>query len=172
MSEDIRIYVADLAAYNNGILHGVWIDVTQELDDIWNQVNEMLKASPIDEVAEEFAIHDYEGFNGYSLGEYEGLESAHKIACFIEEHGDIAGELLNNFNGDIDESTTAIEDNYCGCHKSVADYAQELTEETSEIPKHLEFYIDYERMGRDMEMSGDIYTIETGFEEVHIFRNH
>ena len=26
MSEDIRIYVADLAAYNNGKLHGVWID--------------------------------------------------------------------------------------------------------------------------------------------------
>ena len=57
MSEDIRIYVADLAAYNNGILHGVWIDVTQELDDIWDQVNKMLKASPIDEVAEEYAIH-------------------------------------------------------------------------------------------------------------------
>ena len=26
MSEEIRIYVADLAAYNNGKLHGVWID--------------------------------------------------------------------------------------------------------------------------------------------------
>jgi hypothetical protein len=24
------IYVADLAAYNAGILHGIWIDATQE----------------------------------------------------------------------------------------------------------------------------------------------
>ena len=172
MSEDIRIYVADLAAYNNGYLHGVWIDITQELDDIWEHINKMLKATPIDEVSEEYAIHDYEGFNGYSLGEYEGIETAQKIACFIEEHEEIGGELLNHFNGDIEDATKAIEDNYCGCHKSVADYAQELTEETSEIPKHLEFYIDYEKMGNVMEMNGEIYTIETGYQEVHIFWNH
>jgi len=172
MSEDIRIYVADLAAYNNGYLHGVWIDVTQELDDIWEQINKMLKASPIDEVAEEVAIHDYEGFNGYSLGEYEGIEKAHEIACFINEHSEFGGEILDHFNGDIEDARKAIEDNYCGCHKSVADYAQELTEETSEIPKHLEFYIDYEKMGNVMEMNGEIYTIETGYQEVHIFWNH
>lgn len=28
MSEHIRIYVADLAAYNAGYLHDVWIEVT------------------------------------------------------------------------------------------------------------------------------------------------
>jgi len=28
-----------------------------------------------------------------------------------------------------------------------------------------------ERMGRNMEMSGDIFTIETGYEEIHIFWN-
>ena len=33
MSDEIRIYVADLAAYNNGKLHGVWIDATSDLDD-------------------------------------------------------------------------------------------------------------------------------------------
>ena len=44
MSEEIRIYVADLAAYNNGRLHGVWIDATEEMDDIWAQVNQMLKS--------------------------------------------------------------------------------------------------------------------------------
>jgi len=66
----------------------------------------------------------------------------------------------------------AADESYNGVYKSVADYAQDLTEQTSEIPKHLEFYIDYERMGRDMELNGDIYTIETGFEEVHVFWNH
>jgi len=172
MSEEIRIYVADLAAYNNGYLHGVWIDATQNIDDIWEQINKMLKASPIDEVAEEYAIHDFEGFGSYRLGEYEGIEKAHEIACFINEHSEIGGEILDRFNGNIEEATKAIEDNYCGCHESVADYAQELTEETSEIPKHLEFYIDYEKMGNVMEMNGEIYTIETGYQEVHIFWNH
>ncbi|GAA6168436.1 antirestriction protein ArdA [Sessilibacter corallicola] len=56
MSEDIRIYVADLAAYNNGILHGVWIDSTQHIDDIWDAVRGMLKATPLDEKSEEYEI--------------------------------------------------------------------------------------------------------------------
>jgi len=33
-------------------------------------------------------------------------------------------------------------------------------------------YIDYERMGRDVELGGDIFTIETGYQEVHIFWSH
>ena len=44
---EIRIYVACLAAYNNGILHGCWIDAEQEPDEIRSGINEMLKASPI-----------------------------------------------------------------------------------------------------------------------------
>lgn len=172
MSEEIRIYVADLAAYNNGFLHGAWIDATQELDEIREQINIMLKASPIEEEAEEYAIHDYEGFGGYSVSEYLGIEELQEVACFIEEHPEIGSDVLSHFGDDIEDARKALEENYCGCHKSVADYAQELTEDTSEIPKHLEFYIDYDRMGRDMEMSGDIFTIETAHDEVHIFWNH
>lgn len=170
MSEEIRIYVADLAAYNNGYLHGVWIDATEDMDSIMDQVNAMLKNSPIDEVAEEYAIHDYEGYGAYRLGEYEGLEQAHKIARFIEEHGELAAELLNYYS-DIEEAVKVMEEDHCGCYSSVADYAEELTEETTEIPDNLVFYINYERMGRDMEMSGDIFTIQTAHDEVHIFWN-
>lgn len=169
MSEDIRIYVVDLAAYNNGKLHGVWINACDDLDDIWNQINEMLTNSP-EPLAEEWAIHDFEGFGGYALSEYERIETVHEIACFIEQYPDFGGELLNYYS-DLEEAKTAAEENYCGCYKSLADYAQELTEETGDIPQHLEYYIDYERMSRDMEMNGDIYTIETGYEEIHIFWN-
>jgi len=70
----------------------------------------MLKASPVEEETEEYAIHDHEGFDGYPIGEYERLESAHKIACFIEEHGNVASELLNQFNGDIFTIETAHEE--------------------------------------------------------------
>ena len=172
MSEDIRIYVADLAAYNNGFLHGVWIDATLDMGDIQEQVSEMLKATPLDEEAEEYAIHDYEGFGSYRLGEYEGLDSAHEVACFLEEFGAVAGDVLSHFGDDLEDARKALEENYNGCYTSLADYAEELTTDTSEIPKHLEFYIDYERMGRDMEMSGDIFTVETGYQEVHIFWAH
>ncbi len=171
MSEEIRIYVADLAAYNNGKLHGVWIDATQDLDDIQDQINAMLAKSP-EGFAEEYAIHDYEGFGGCSVSEYQGIQSVHEIACFIEEHPDLAGELLSHFGGSIDDARKAIEENYSGCYKSLADYAEELTEDTSQIPENLAYYIDYERMGRDMDLSGDIYTIETAYDEVHVFWSH
>ncbi|MCB1984079.1 MAG: antirestriction protein ArdA [Nitrosomonas sp.] len=44
----------------------------------------------------------------------------------------------------------------CGCYQSLADFAEELTEDTTQIPENLAYYIDCERMSRDMELSGDI----------------
>ena len=168
MSNEIRIYVADLVAYNAGHLHGVWIDASEDINDIWEQIKTMLANSPV-ENSEEHAIHDYEGFGGYALTEYAGIETAHEVACFIAEYPGFGGELLNHFGGELEEARTSAEENYCGCYKSLADYAQELTEETTQIPEQLAYYIDYERMGRDMEMSGDIFTLETGLETVHVF---
>nr|WP_234410140.1 antirestriction protein ArdA [Pseudomonas putida] len=163
MSEEIRIYVANLAAYNAGHLHSVWINATLELDDIQAQVSAMLAASPV-EGSEEYAIHDFEGFGCYRLGEYEGLERAHEVARFIEEYPEFGGALLTHFN-DLEQTRKAAEEDYCGCYSSLADYAQELTEETTRIPQHLAMYIDYRAMARDMEYSGDVFTLETGFEQ-------
>lgn len=166
MNTDINIYVADLAAYNNGILHGVWIDATQDLEDIHAQIQTMLAASPVG-FAEEYAIHDYEGFCGYSVSEYEGLEQLHDIACFIEEQGEMAAKLLD-YCCDLDEAKTYLSDNYCGSYSAVAEFAQEITEETTDIPESLCFYIDYERMAHDLECGGDIFTLETQH-QTHIF---
>ncbi|HCN91586.1 MAG TPA: antirestriction protein ArdA, partial [Hyphomonas sp.] len=49
-----RIYVACLAAYNNGCLHGRWIVVTTP-DEIMSEVRAMLADSPLPD-AEEWAI--------------------------------------------------------------------------------------------------------------------
>ena len=171
MNSEIRIYIADLAAYNAGHIHGIWVDATEDLSTIEEQITKMLENSPV-QGAEEYQIHSYEGFKGYELEQYESVKTAHHIACFLQDQGDIASYLLSHFNGDIEEAEAAIEDNYSGCYSSVADFAQDLTEDTSEIPKHLEFYIDYELMGRDMELSGDIFTIESAHDTVHVFWNH
>ncbi|WP_035551660.1 antirestriction protein ArdA, partial [Hyphomonas atlantica] len=55
-THEIRIYVACLASYNNGHLHGRWIYANQSAAAIWALVSDMLKDSPIEE-AEEWAIH-------------------------------------------------------------------------------------------------------------------
>lgn len=41
------IYVACLAAYNSGYLHGRWIDASLGQNHIWDEVNAMLSKSPI-----------------------------------------------------------------------------------------------------------------------------
>lgn len=146
------------------------LEERSDLDDIQDQVNDMLESS-LENDAEEWAIHDYEGYGSYRLSEYESIQSAHEVACFIEEQDEIAAELLSHFSA-IDEAKKAIEENYASCHESVADFAEELTTDTTEIPESLAFYIDYEKMGRDLELGSDIFTIKTGYKEVHIFWNH
>ncbi|MEO1146803.1 MAG: antirestriction protein ArdA [Cyanobacteria bacterium J06638_22] len=163
---DVRIYVACLSAYNNGILHGRWIDAEQDAYDIHADIRKMLTASPIED-AEEWAIHDREGFEGAEVSEYMGIEQVAELAAFIGEHGEIGSELVGHF-GDLDEARNAIEDAYVGEYRSLADFAEALTEETGQVPEHLRFYIDYERMARDMEIC-DVFIIQTGFERIHVF---
>ena len=164
-----KIYVACLASYNAGILHGRWIEAAQSVEDINGEIQVMLGASP-EPSAEEFAIHDYEGFEGAELSEYCNIEDVVRLARFIEEHGASGAKLLNHFDGNHDEAEAAFE-NYAGEYKSLAAFAEELTEETLQIPESLVNYIDYVAMGRDMEIGGDVFTIEAGFEQVHIFWN-
>ena len=162
-------YPICLAAYNNGILHGAWIDAQQGVEAIKADIRKMLKASPI-EGAEEYAVHDHEGFEGLSLSEYESIEQIVEKAEFIAEHGRLGAELTNYF-GDPESARTALEDHYAGEFRSVAEFAEQITEETTEIPESLLFYIDYDRMARDLEIN-DILTIQLGHECVHIFWSH
>lgn len=164
-----QIYVACLAAYNAGYLHGRWIDATQGLEGIQAEIQEILESSPIPG-AEEWAIHDHEGFGRSVVGEYTGIPEVAAMAEFIEENPEICPLLLEHYSGDLDQAREALE-NYLGCYESLTDYARELTEECTQIPDNLAFYIDYEAMARDMELNGDVMSLETGFEEVHIFLN-
>ena len=105
------------------------------------------------------------------MSEWEGFAEVHAYASFIEEHGQLGADLIAHMDT-LELAQTAMSDGYAGCFERLADFAQELTEDTTQIPKNLAYYIDYDRMGRDMEMSGDIFTIETAHDEVHVFWNH
>ncbi|MDX5984934.1 antirestriction protein ArdA [Sphingomonas echinoides] len=163
-----RIYVACLAAYNNGILHGAWIDAARDPWELWDDIRAMLQASPV-AGAEEYAIHDYEGFGGVRIAEYEGIDCVAHIAAFIVEHGALGAAVLDYYGDDMAEAREALEDRYIGSYTSLADYVQELTEDTTTIPASLRYYIDWQAMARDAEMSGDLFTIETAHDEVHVF---
>ena len=92
-----------------------------------------------------------------------------ELAAFIAEHGALGAELIDHFCGDLDEARGALDDRHLGQYQSLADYVQDMTEETTAIPQSLRYYIDWQAMARDAEMSGDVFTVSTAWDSVHVF---
>ncbi|PTW61689.1 antirestriction protein ArdA [Breoghania corrubedonensis] len=84
------------------------------------------------------------------LDELDDDEDRYLIACHLAGEGYAIGELAERW------------DDYRLYRGTAADYAAEIVAECYEIPGNLEAYIDYERLGRDMVLGGDITEIEYG----------
>ena len=106
-----RFYAACLASYTAGTLHGAWIDASDDVDAMQEEINAMLRASPHPNVmvedpatgeqvpsAEEYAIHDYDGLPS-SLGEHPGLDY---IAEDFEDSTGGLSEVPERLRGYID----------------------------------------------------------------------
>lgn len=172
VKETPRIYVASLADYNAGTLHGRWIDADQPADVIREQISQMLAESE-EPIAEEWAIHDYENFAGYELHESANIDHVAEVAHLISEHGDVFAGLLNHFAGDLEDAKRFMLEAYRGEWHSLEEYAQELVEdayhaELEALPDFVRYHIDFKGIGHDLELSGDLFTIECG-SGVHIF---
>lgn len=180
MSNEIRIYAACLAAYNNGILHGSWIDCGgKDADDIGEEVRAMLAKSPI-ENAEEWAIHDYEcpdQLRG-QFSEYMGLDKVATLASLGElmDQGDhyAAGVALalDRMSGtwDATDVESWIDDHYAGESSfGPAGWCETWLEEMGDlegVPENLRFYIDFEAYARDTAMNGDVEFVDADGDHV------
>ncbi len=210
MESTIRIYVACLASYNNGMLHGRWIDADQREDEIQEEVNAMLQSSPYPNVevtcpncdgdeaygslpgdvcdtckghgkvpsAEEWAIHNFEGFEGIKLEEYTPLATVAALATLIESDGEAFAAWYNNesrdSSDDVDTLRDAFQEAYRGTFRDVEAYAYDYIESTGSlngVPEFVSRYFDYEAFARDMELGGDIWTAPGG-DGVFVFDNN
>lgn len=174
------IYVASLADYNNGVLHGRWIDAAREPDAIQADIDAIL-ASSREPNAEEWAIHDYEQFGCWKVNENDSAEQISRIAKNIAEHGYAYAAWADVFDGeeasyDIDSFHEA----YLGHYDSVLDYVEQMGEdlgyedELAKLPEHLQSYVrfDYGLLARDLRLSGDIATVQDPNGGVWIFRTN
>ncbi len=170
-SAEPRIYVACLAAYNAGRLHGRWIDANQPPEDIWEEVDAMLAASP-EPGAEEWAIHDYEGFGSLRLSEWEPFERVSTIAAGIAEHGDAFSAWVEyDPSRDLDEPH-AFEDAYRGEWDSLHDYAEQLADDiglydVADKAGSPYVVVDVEMLERDLDI--ELYTARTGKGTIYVF---
>ena len=161
-----KIYVACLAAYNNGFLHGQWIDANKAAEAIHAEIQDMLEASPVGG-AEEWAIHDYEGFEGLRLSEYESIEDVVRYAQLIAEHGE-AWALYADHVGEEYATEEAFEEAYQGEWDSEEAFAENLADEIMDIPERLAFYFHYEKFARELFM-GDYFSAKGDGYKVHVF---
>tara|TARA_R100000773_G_C4206373_1_gene107153 strand:+ start:278 stop:880 length:603 start_codon:yes stop_codon:yes gene_type:complete len=162
------IYIACLASYNAGILHGEWIVPSSDEEELQEQINAILKTSS-QPSAEEWAVHDYDNF--HDLGEYPSISDICKVQEAIEEHG---YELVNaylQYHNDIN-SLDEIGDSYIGEYNSFQEYAEQYLmdcDSFSLIPEHLQYYFDYESYAKNLEY--DYSVVESNKHTVFIFSN-
>jgi antirestriction protein len=183
----MRAYFASLSDYNNGHLHGVWVDLA-DLDEteIQDEINAMLRQSRYPNVtykciecdgddadcdvcggkgeyhsAEEWAIHDYEGMR--DMGENPCLSDLVEYVRLKEEHGDAWDAYVESVGAHY-----ATEDSFLDAYAGEADTELAWVEHWIEdagilhgVDEILARYFDIEAYLRDMKLNGDVE-----FEEV------
>lgn len=166
-----RIYAASLSDYNSGRLHGEWIDVDgMDADDLTARIGAMLARSPVPG-AEEWAIHDHEGF-GDSLGEHSSAEEVVTLAALLDEHGP-AWLAYRDYVGEY-ATAEGFSDDFCGEWESEEGYAEDLAEEAGYL-KAMEYagvspaYFDVEKFAHDLFL-GDCWSAPTPDFGVYVFR--
>ncbi len=164
-----RIYVADIAAYNAGeIHHGAWIDANQAAGAIREQIAAMLHGN------KEWAIHSYDNFLGLKLDELESIEHVAILAQLVEEHGEAfaiwyASDPDSKKEMDAGELASEFVGAYQGVWADMADYAEEIY--GKEVRQPFRDYIDWESIGRDINIGGDVWTGYAFDGRTYVYRN-
>ncbi len=176
-TETPRIYLASLSDYNAGILHGEWIDANQAPEELHAAAAAMLARSPSDPRAEEFAIHDFDNFGRYRVGEYDSLDWVSRVARGIDEHGPAFAAWAELSDHDH-ETLDRFDDAYLGERDSLEAYAEELLTdlgyvETIEraVPETLQPYvsIDFAAFADELRSNGSLTVIENDRGGVWVF---
>ncbi len=198
-----RIYVASLTDYNAGLLHGRWIYADLSTETLHEATQEMLAESPTaeqyGEQAEEWAIHDHEGFYSLRIGEYQSFAEISRIAQGIAAHGEAFAAFAENLGSLEEEQLAEFEERYLGEHQTLIGFGEHLLEEmgidldqlfarsprpgarqverpgdqTAAIPEAIRPYVQIDVAGwvRDMELGAEIFTAPSESGGVHVFDN-
>lgn len=176
-----RIWVGSLSDYNNGILHGEWLDAAREPDEIWADITRMLAASPTaaryGEPAEEWGIFDYDNFGNARVYEHDQIESVARVARGITEHGLAFAAWADVMEGQ-DDALDHFEDAYLGHYDSVEAYVEQLVDDlgidaeldrviTGPMRSYVKF--DTAALASDMQVGGDIHAVRADDDGVWIF---
>lgn len=160
-----RIWLGDLAAYNDGRLIGEWVDA-DDLDAMTELCDRMTHGGRSD-----YYIADHEGFGGYRVHEYANLERVAELAAAIVDHGaDMVGAYFDCIGEDPD-ALDDMTDRFVGQFKDWEDFAMSdvntwtdpdgtvhIGTELGGITVSDDTYVDWDAIGRDYNLGGCTYT--------------
>ncbi|MGM0334289.1 antirestriction protein ArdA [Enterococcus sp. AZ008] len=158
----MQVYVANLGKYNEGELVGAWFTPPIDFDELAEKIG-------LNNEYEEYAIHDYE--LPFDVDEYtpiaeinrlgEGISELEGTAIY-EELKEIKSMWFNSFDELIDNKDDIISYSDCDSMEDVARYLIEELGQLGEVPANLQNYIDYQSLGRDMEIEGNFLVTSHG----------
>lgn len=171
------VWIGCLAAYNNGRLHGEWVNAAVEGEEMVEAARRILATSP-EPGAEEWAIFDDDEFGAFKVGEFESLETVARVARGIAAHGEAFAAWAQLHDADPD-MLEQFEDACLGEYESEEEWAREVMDDigletflkTGPLPETIRPYIrvDYAAWARDAMLSGDVHFESTEKGTVYVF---
>lgn len=161
--DTMKIYITDLAAYNAGHLIGEWVSLPMESEDLQAKITEILATGAKvcdDNEHEEIFTTDYECF--MCINEYDSIEKLNAIAEAVEgldenELKAIRFLMDNNLVNGFEEAIECYEDVIIHENMTMEDIAYDFINEcygVDSLPSIIANNIDYEKIGRELEMDG------------------
>lgn len=176
-----RIWVASLADYNNGSLHGRWIDAARDEAELQADIDAMLAASPLTaqtgERAEEWAIHDSDGFAPLRIDAHENLRWISRVAKGIAEYGPAFAAYAEVV--EEEDLLASFDEDYLGHYDDLHTYVEQLINDLGydrildeALPASIRPYvkIDVTATANDLLLGGDLHAVPAADGGVWIFR--
>jgi antirestriction protein len=176
-----RIWVASLSDYNNGVLHGAWIEAARDEDELQADIDNMLASSPwtawTGEPAEEWAVHDQDGFGALRIDEHENLRWISLVSKGIAEHGPAFAAYAEVV--EEEELLASFDQDYLGHYDNLHAYIEQTINDLGYdrildevVPPKLRPYvkIDIAATARDLQFGGDLHVLKAAEGGVWIFR--
>lgn len=126
---DVGAYIACLASYNGGILHGFWVDLeaVEDVDDI-HECIAWVMATSSEPGAEEYAVHDWAGVPRSMRAEWPNWVQTLPLIHAIAEYGE-AFEVWHGNAPDYNQDPAEFINDYVGSYDSGADFVREYYED-------------------------------------------
>lgn len=179
---DMRVWVGCLGCYNDGLLIGEWVDAVDAESVTVGRLAETMREGSQTRAwhltHEELWVMDLDGMAPFVTGECSPAHAqrvAEMVGQVAEHQRGAFGAWFENESRDLDDDLPGqFEEEYRGEYDSLTDYAATYCEDagmTQSLPEWVANYVDYEAMGRDWRLGGDIWEAATPDGGVWVFTN-